>query len=195
MAVSEMYEDDLEPGETLFHATAKQYSLWAALKSGMLSGFLIGYHGRLTNRRVQILYKTKFARELKAALTQLNDQQSSHFLGLATVNKEQAEAAFRYSAIINFTAPITLIVVINQIFPGFLSGALSNYLLLGPIEIGLVVALFIVAVITPVFQAYMSVAIARDIYHMGTIDRARRGGSRSDEAKEDTGASIDPGDF
>ncbi len=194
MAESEASAEDIEPGEALFNQTTKRFSIWGALKSGLLSGFLVGYHGRLTHRRVQILVKSKIAKELKANLAALTDPHSAHFLGLASVNKEQAEAAFRYTAIINFTAPITLIVVMNQVFPELFPWIFETYLALDSFRLSLVIGLFILATVVPVFQAYVSVGIARDIYHIALIDGARRGsrgGSDHDTGDDDSVGPVD----
>lgn len=195
MAVSEMYKDGLEPGEALFNKTARKFSLWGSVKSGVMSGFLFGYHGRLTHRRVEILGKPKIARQLKSDLAELTDAQSAHFHGLAAVNKEQAEAAFRYTAIINFTAPITLIVVLNQVFPNFFPWLFNVYLAVGPVRLGIVIGVFLLATVGPVFQAYVSVGIARDLFHLAVIDGARRGNRASVGTEEVGDDQIDPGDL
>ena len=114
--------------DTLFEATQKNYSILESLKVGLLSNLFTGFHGRTGPKRIAKMRKAKPAKALTSELAALSAIEANHFLALATANKEQAEAAFRYTAIVNFTAPITFIVLLNQILPGGVIEVVSAYL-------------------------------------------------------------------
>ncbi len=195
MAKSKETANELDAVDRLFADTSQNFSVISALMAGLLSWAMLGYHGRLTRRRMERLQNAPSARTLKAKLVNLNDRQSAYFQGLASVNKEQADAAFRYTALINFTAPITLIVILNQLFPGFLSGFFTDFLGFDEASITLAIALFILATVGPLFHAYISASVAKDIYHLALIDGARRGDRSRAEADGGEDETVEPTDL
>lgn len=180
--------------DTLFEATQKNYSILESLKVGLLSNLFTGFHGRTGPKRIAKMRKAKPAKALTSELAALSAIEANHFLALATANKEQAEAAFRYTAIVNFTAPITFIVLLNQILPGGVIEVVSAYLDLDTFGLTAVILLFILAVIYPIAHAYLGTSNARDIYHLSMIEVARRGGSFTSDAGSGEDLSSNPAD-
>lgn len=180
--------------DALFSAAQKRYSFLTSLKAGLLSNLFTGVHGRTGRNRIQRMRKANPAVRLEREFAELSTRQATYFLGLATANKEQAEAAFRYTAIVNFTAPITIVVLINQILPEGLIALLEAYLGLDALSLTLVVFLFVIAVIYPIAHAYLGAGNARDIYHLSMIELARRGGAPSMDVDSNDDLTSNPAD-
>lgn len=177
-------------GSELFEAARKDFSIASAWRSGLLFDIISGFHRRIGGDRVKRLQGTKPARKLSTALARASDRTVSYFAVLATVNKEQAEASFRYTAIVNFTAPVTVVLLANQVIPGGLIDLLrAGDPTLGWIRLSFVALVFLFSVIGPISLAYLGTSMARDLYHLAVIEKAKRGWNE-DEALDDDGAEL-----
>ena len=171
MSETEQTEDTpAKDVETLFHETSERFSGLVALGPSLVSAVLIGFHSRLDGKRVKKMLSTERAQQLRTDLEDLSASDIRRFLRIAVANKEQADAAFRYTAIVNFTLPITLVVGISQIFPNSIPELLSILTSDGPHLLILVSALFVTFVLVPIVLAYANVQAARDIYHLALIE-------------------------
>ena len=162
--------------EELFARTQERFSTKSVLLNTLRSGYaFFGVNSRIGGRRVTVMRSSDRAIFLTKGLARLSDSELTAFVGLALVNKEQAEAAFRYTAIVNFTSPITILVVINQLVEGSIRQYFLNdtdgatyffYTLLG-------ITLFGAAFLLVASQG--GVQFARDIYHLAIIEQSKRG--------------------
>jgi len=168
--------DKLQTAEDVFAEAQARFSVLRVLRSALHFTGMFGFNLRTRANRVSHLRHSANGRYLSTRLEALSDQGLSFFLGLATVNKEQAEAAFRYTAIVNFTAPITLIVFLSQVLDG---GVMGVYTEASPFQqnVLLITAIAFVACVNGLITyAYIGVQTARDIHHLAFLEQARRGG-------------------
>jgi len=103
--------EDTQAAEALFEQIYRERGLVAFVRSLFGLGFMTGFNSRIYSNRVKALRETHLAQLLEQGLADLSARNLSYFSGLASVNKDQAEAAFRFTAIVNFTAPVTVLVI------------------------------------------------------------------------------------
>ena len=188
------YLNDHEAAEALFDQTQKQFGILASLGSALSLGALIGFNPRTRSNRVTMMRRADRARTLEAGLAGLGAVGLSYFTGLAAVSKEQAEAAFRYTAIVNFTAPITVLVIFNQILEGGIMGVLGSDSDLDGWALGLLAVAFVITVIGVVSYAYIGAQMARDVLNLAQLEQARRG-SFSVAAADEGDEMVEPPDL
>ena len=184
---------DIAAAEALFDQTQKQHGVFAVLRSAMSLGALIGFNARTRSNRVKALRRSKPSQTLAQGLSGLGAAGLCYFTGLAVVNKEQAETAFRYTAIVNFTAPITVLVIFNQMIEGGLMATFET----SPefYRWGLIVLAAAFITVTGVISyAYIGAQLARDVLHLANLERARRGGVHASEPEDHEGM-VDPADL
>ncbi|HCR64974.1 MAG: hypothetical protein CMH90_09615 [Oceanicaulis sp.] len=188
------HSQDIAAAEALFDQAQKQHGVLAILRSALNLGALIGFNGRTRNNRVKALRRSNQSKMLAQGLSGLGAAGLSYFNGLAVVNKEQAEAAFRYTAIVNFTAPITVLVIFNQIIEGGLMGVFETASEFDSWKFAALAASFMTIVIGVISYAYIGAQMARDILHLTTLEQARRGGFSAAAPDEDDGM-VEPADL
>lgn len=178
---------DIEAAEALFDQVQKQHGVFAVLGSAMNLGALGGFNARTRGNRVKALRASNRSKMLAQRLSELGAIGLSYFTGLAIVNKEQAEAAFRYTAIVNFTAPITVLVILNQIVEGGFMGAFNTASEAEGWAFTALAAGFMVTVTVVISYAYAGAQMARDVLHLANLELARRGGFIAAAPDEDDG--------
>lgn len=186
--------EDTQAAEALFEQIYRERGLVAFVRSLFGLGFMTGFNSRIYSNRVKALRQTHLAQLLEQGLAGLSARGLSSFSGLASVNKDQAEAAFRFTAIVNFTAPVTVLVIINQIVEG---GFLSVLETASPSELLVLIAVVVslsITVIGLLFYAYVGAQTARDVLHLVQLEQARRGGFGVMEAQAGD-VLIDPNDL
>lgn len=189
-----MHAQDVEAAEALFEQTQKQFGVLATLGSALNLGALAGFNPRTRSHRVKTMRRSDRAIRLETGLAGLGAAGLSYFTGLAAVSKEQAEAAFRYTAIVNFTAPITVLVIFNQILEGGIMGALGSGSDLEGWVLSLLAAAFVVTMVGVVSYAYIGAQMARDVLHLAQLEQARRG-SFSPAGPEAEDGMVEPPDL
>ncbi len=188
------YANDHEAAEALFDQTQTQFGILATLGSALSLGALTGFNPRTRSHRVKLMRRPDRAKRLEAGLAGLGAVGLSYFTGLAAVSKEQAEAAFRYTAIVNFTAPITVLVIFNQILEGGIMGVVGSTSDIDGWALGLLAAAFVITVTGVVSYAYIGAQMARDILHLAQLEQARRGSFNPAASDEDDGM-VEPADL
>lgn len=188
------HSQDIAAAEALFDQAQKQHGVLAILRSALNLGALIGFNARTRNNRVKALRRSSQSKMLAQGLSGLGAAGLSFFMGLAAVNKEQAEATFRYTAIVNFTAPITVLVILNQIIEGGLMAVFEVTSEFDRWALTALAAFFFVTVIGVISYAYIGAQMARDILHLATLEQARRGGF-SAAAPDDDAGIVEPADL
>ena len=188
------HAQEIEAAEALFDETQKQFGMLATLGSALSLGALTGFNPRTRSNRVKTMRRADRAKRLEAGLAGLGAVGLSYFTGLAAVSKEQAEAAFRYTAIVNFTAPITVLVIFNQILEGGIMGVLGIASDLDGWAVGLLAVAFVITVIVVLSYAYIGAQLARDVLHLAQLEQARRG-SFSPAGSEADDGMVEPPDL
>lgn len=187
---------EITTAEQLFSEVQSRYSTRAAFVQTIGSPLaFVGVNRRLGARRLTTLRSTRRAQFLSRALSDLSTPELKAFMGLAVANKEQADAAFRYTAIVNFTAPLTVLIVTNQIVGGELLDGAAN---LSSVGFSLFIALCVagaLGILYILIAAQGGVQFARDIYHLTLIEQARRPSDTAPnnrpEASEEPEFSVD----
>ncbi|MDJ0919694.1 MAG: hypothetical protein QNI84_01090 [Henriciella sp.] len=163
------------PAEALWSEVQRKYSTRYTFFSLNASLQGMGLSDRLGGRRVEVLQRSKHAQWLMAQLGNLDVFDLQAFKAIAYVNKDQAEAAFRFTAVANFTVPLTLAVVINQILENglyrFLADSYEGSLALFAVTVFVIAMLMSYVVI---MGALSGVRHARDIYHLTMLELAKR---------------------
>lgn len=144
--------------------------------------WLTGIADRMPSDRVERLERTKDAQRLCAIFERLDDAEMRQFRTRAEVNLDQAVAAMRLSLVVNMSAPVGFILVLNQVLPGRLAETLLG---LGPLVFLGSITIFIVTLVIFLWYCYAGVAQARDVRHLCLLEGARRG------AAEHTGSSTE----
>lgn len=135
---------------------------WAGLPERLLPDRLAKLTGKQSAKRVSHL------------LSLLSDSDLRLFHTRAAINVEQAVAAIRLFLIFNISGPVGLVVLITALVPG---GTLDAFFsspgrLLG----GLVgVAIAVPFLTWMIWFAFAGVHQARDLYHLATLEMAKRG--------------------
>lgn len=136
---------------------------------------MMGLSPRLGSRRLTVMQSDKRARWLVSKLEGLSNASLAAFKTMAFINKDQAEAAFRYMAVVNFTVPLTLIVAANQIWKVDFGELIRQLSADGGLWI--MVGLLAFAITTSylyITAAHKAVGQARDIYHLALLELSKR---------------------
>ena len=164
-----------KPTLALDDAWGEASALYANRKGMKLTraGFF-GLPSRLLPDRVAKLKGAPGAKRVRHLLGLLSDSDLRVFHTQAAIGLEQATAAARTCLIVNVSAPIGFLVLLNSLLPGSLE---ETYFSGGSLSIGFLVGTAIAAVGVPlvVWYAFAGVQQARDLYHLATLEMARRG--------------------
>ena len=168
------------PAEALWGVAVSRYSNFSSWRQ--VAGwffFSLGLSARSGANRLAKMRRSASAPLLEAEMKKLSAADLAHFLAMASVNREQAEAAFRFTAITNFTIPLSVFLIANQTFPGWFTTFLEA-LKEDPGSVAFfasVVAAAFIGIVGIVLFAYAGVHHARDVHHLTLIEAGRRGGS------------------
>ena len=135
---------------------------------------VFGLPSRLLPDRVAKLTGAAGAKRVRHLLGLLSDPDLRVFHARAAIGLEQATAAARTCLIVNVSAPIGFFVLLNSLLPGSIEETyLSDPVTAAFFVSGAFVAALGVSIV--VWYAFAGVQQARDLYHLATLEMARRG--------------------
>lgn len=141
--------------------------------------------------RLQRLLKQNRAAALGDILAELNERDIRRFHHYADVNLERAAAAMRLNLVVNISAPIGALVIVNQLFPQLIPYFVDEYGM-DAIIAGALGALSLL--LLSIWYCYAGVSQARDLKHLSDLYRADRDSRRRrrDEFNDDP---LDPAEL
>lgn len=156
-------------------------ALFPASKGITRKSFENGMSSRLSAKRMQRLMGGKSAQKLDAMLSERGLERVKALRTFASINHEQALAAFRITVVTNVSIPVILLTVMNIIAPNLLEELreLINMVAHVSFQTQLAPALFltVVALWTALFLTYAVLCLgqAREIRHLIDLHAAERG--------------------
>lgn len=151
-------------------------SILYANRRGMRIGRHWGYgvSERLFPDRFDRLVGRAGAKRVSHLLCLLSDADLRVFQTRAAISHEQAVAGARMTLILNVSGPIGFVVLLTNLLPGGAEAAFAGEpeILVGFL-VGAVVAAAILLFL--VWYAFAGVHQARDLYHLATLEMAKRG--------------------
>ena len=190
--------DDLKQLEATWDELAKIFNNWEGIRP-RISWLTTGLSERAGYKRLRVLEDGKQAAKFYDITKDLKTRQLRYLLKRAELNFEQAYNAGRISMVINGSAVIGFVVILNQIFPGaiqsffkFLFLSLNNPTSTLDV-IGSVISLssFLMGIITLIVvlsYSYGGTAQARDLKHLLELSLARREYYEGKRHHEDSGS-------
>lgn len=138
--------------------------------------FQTGLSTRLGSLRMQGLLRTPEAKALVAFLSEQSPDRLKALRVMAALNEEQARDASRRTLIANVTAPLVILAIVNQTFPGWHSVFTADGLQNQEIFVGICLIVgFVVAYGITAFFAITYFNHARDLRHLIDAASATRG--------------------
>lgn len=161
--------------EVVWKEAARLY----ANRSGMRvrRSWLSGVGERVGFDRLGTVTRRPVAKRVNERLGGLSDADMRVFHAYATVNLEQASGALRLSLIVNVSLPVGLILLLNALLPDGLAGlhVVRTASDAGWLYWTISLSLLLAVVAALVWYCYAGVHQARDLYHLSSIELARRG--------------------
>ena len=163
------------PSLDLEEAWAGAAALFANRRGMRVSrtGFF-GVPSRLLPDRVAQVIGAPGAKRARHLLGFLSDGDLRVFHARAAINLEQAVAGARASLVFNVSAPVAFLVLLNTILPGSIAETYFSDPVIARASIA-ALGLFGIVILLIVWYAFAGAQQARDLYHLATLEMARRG--------------------
>jgi hypothetical protein len=148
---------------------------WAAIsryRSPRLGWGWLGISDRARADRMERLLKSTSAKRAAALLREADDKNLAHLEAIATINSEQAEAAFRRTFVFNVSAPIAVVAALAQLAPQDSAALLADAGRSGDLQIGASVT--VALVVGTVLYTFLRARDARDLADIVALESARR---------------------
>lgn len=122
--------------------------------------------------RLQCLLRQSRTSLLHDILDELDDAALSHFVQRTEINLERAAAALRLNLVVNISAPVGALVIVNQLFPEFVSDFVADY---GMDAVTMASFSVVSLVLLSIWYSYCCVTQARDLAHLTRLYAVRQG--------------------
>ena len=151
-------------------------ALYANRRGMRASGaWAVGMSARAHGGRLAQMRARPAAKRVRHLLEGLSNRDLRVFHARAAINQEQAVAATRLTVLANVSVPLALVLLVGELAPGIWDWVFRNE------EPSIVVMSLagliggLTAVGAVIWYAYAGVHQARDLYHLATLEMARRG--------------------
>ncbi|GJL92016.1 hypothetical protein [Hyphococcus sp.] len=124
-----------------------------------------------TANRIQQLLTQRRTIAFHNILAVLDDAAFGSFLQRAEINLERAAAAMRLNLVINISAPVGALVIVNQLFPNFVPNLVEQYGI-DAVIVASTSVLFLL--LLSMWYCYSGVAQARDLAHLTRLYDVRQ---------------------
>ena len=156
-------------------------ALFPARKGIRRQSFENGMSSRLSGKRMKRLMGSDSAQKLDALLSERGLERVKALRTFASINHEQALAAFRITVVTNVSIPVILLTVMNILAPNLLDSLRNLFNIIANVsfqtQLAPVLFLSVVALWTATFLTYAVLCLgqAREIRHLIDLHAAERG--------------------
>lgn len=156
-------------------------SMFPAKKAITRLSYANGMSSRLSRKRMKRMMSGVSATNLEKFLQSRDLERVKALRTFASVNHEQALAAFRLSTVINVSLPVILLTMINILTPSLLDEirSISNLFTDAPLQTRIILPIMLILAFIATFgvliYGLLSLGQAREIRHLIDLHAAERG--------------------